>query len=334
MKRCMLLAVLMGVFVGGSVCFYRGYQRMIKNNDKLYQEFKEKELVGVDGKINLAGAREEHDDLAYEVSQLFQQDGFDEAIYLNQIEEMKNNNTNLVQTMSELNEKIVQLEEQKKELNNQYNVLSNKYYNLRKAIEAKKSNVDNSSGFPLINQYPSYPTGCESVALTMLLRYYGVNVWPNNVIDRLKKDNLPYYENGIRYGGNPELGFIGNPYSNASYGVYEKPIAEVANYYKSGIQVRNNFSFQEVLNLVSNNHPVMVWTSMGLSVPYISESWVYKATGEAIYWKAGEHAVVIVGVNDNMVTIADPIGGKLKSYSKSLFEQRYNYFGRKALFYL
>ena len=91
--------------------------------------------------------------------------------------------------------------------------------------------------------------------------------------------------------------------------------------------------FQEVLNLVQNNHPVMVWVSMGLSVPYISTSWIYKPTMEIIYWKANEHAVVIIGIEGENVVIADPIGGKIKRYSKSLFEERYNYYGKKALYY-
>jgi len=144
---------------------------------------------------------------------------------------------------------------------------------------------------------------------------------------------LPFYQNGIRYGGNPEVGFVGNPYSSSSYGVYEKPIAEVANTFKSGIQVRSNFPFEEVLQLVSNNRPVLAWASMGLSVPYISDSWIYQPTGEKIYWKAGEHAMVIVSYYNDTLIVADPIGGKLKSYSRSLFESRYNYYGRKALYY-
>lgn len=186
----------------------------------------------------------------------------------------------------------------------------------------------------MINQYPNYPTGCESVALTMLLRYYGIQITPDEVIQRLNKDSLPYYENGVKYGGNPEVGFIGNPYSGASYGVYEKPIADVANMYKSGIQIRSGMDFQEVLNLVKDNHPVLVWTSMGLSVPYISDGWIYKPTMETIYWKAGEHVVVLVSCHNDTLIVADPIGGRLKNYSVSLFEARYNYFGRKALFYL
>jgi len=77
----------------------------------------------------------------------------------------------------------------------------------------------------------------------------------------------------------------------------------------------------------------MVWTSMGMSLPYLSDSWIYKPTMETIYWKANEHAVVVVGIEGSNVVIADPMGGKIKRYSISLFEQRYNYFGKKALYY-
>ena len=85
--------------------------------------------------------------------------------------------------------------------------------------------------------------------------------------------------------------------------------------------------------MVQSGKPVMVWTSMGLSLPYISQSWIYKPTMETIYWKAGEHAVVMVGADNSSVVVADPIGGTLKTYSRSLFEERYNYFGKKALYY-
>ena len=110
-------------------------------------------------------------------------------------------------------------------------------------------------------------------------------------------------------------------------------MADVANYFKSGVKARSGFPFNEVINLVKSGKPVMIWTSMGLAVPYISSSWTYKPTGEIISWKANEHAVVMIDVTDTTVIIADPIGGKIKSYSRSLFENRYNYFGRKVLYY-
>lgn len=334
MKKYILFVIIIGFFVGGSVCFHQANANLLESNQKLYQVFKENKLIDVNGEVNLSGIEGEYEALLKEVEDLFKQDVVDINVYIEQLEDIKNSNLSLKKETEELSSEVSSLEGKKKELSNQYSVLNNKYNNLKKTMEASKTTVSTINGFPLINQYPTYLTGCESVALTMLLRYYGVNVMPGDIISKLKKESLPYYENGVRYGGNPEVGFVGNPYMSSSYGVYEKPIAEVANIYKSGIQVRNNFSFNEVLNLVQNNHPVMVWTSMGLSVPYISDSWIYKSTLEKIYWKSGEHAVVVVGYKENTVVVADPIGGKLKSYSRSLFEERYNYFGRKALFYL
>lgn len=332
MKRCILLAVVIGFLVGINICFYKSNIRLVEANHELYEYFKENSLVDVSGEINLSEVNSIHNNLVNEIKALFNQDNILIEDYLTKLDNIKNSNINLKNEMEKKSVEISNLENEKAELSNQYNVLNNKYNNLKLTLAV--SNTIGSGSFPLINQYPNYPTGCESVALTMLLRYYGVNVTPDNIISYLKKESLPYNEGGVRYGGNPELGFVGNPYSKSSYGVYEKPIAEVANRYKAGIQVRNNFSFNEVLSLVQSGHPVMVWTSMGLSVPYISDKWVYKPTMENIYWKASEHAVVVVGYYDNTVVIADPIGGKFKNYSKSLFENRYNYYGRKALFYL
>lgn len=334
MKRCMILGCLIGVFVSGIILFYQECIRLDDENKTLFKEFKKNQLVDVNGKINLVGVRTEYDTLKNEIKALFKQDTVEIEKFKKQIDDKKSNNVELKNKMESLSKEMSSLESKNKDLTNQYNVLKNKYNQLRNSLSVNNGSISNPYGFPLINQYPTYPTGCESVALTMLLRYYGINVSPSDVINKLKKEALPYYENGIKYGGNPEVGFVGNPYSSSSYGVYEKPIAAVANTYKSGIQIRSNFSFNEVLNLVANNHPVMVWTSMGLSVPYISTSWIYKPTGETISWKAGEHAVVLLSYHGDTVIIAAPIGGKLKNYSKSVFEQRYNYFGRKALFYL
>ena len=256
------------------------------------------------------------------------------------IQQKNNSNEQLKEDNVKLAAQKEELEKQKQTLNDQYKVLQTKYNQLRNQTtttttsSSTASNISKIENFPLINQYPKYPTGCESVALTMLLRYYGISVTPDDVINKLAKESLPYYENGTKYGGNPEVGFVGNPYVKASYGVYEKPIAAVANQFKSGIQIKNNYPFSEVLNLVSNRIPVMVWSSMNLSVPYISTSWVYKPTMETISWKANEHAVILIGYQGNIVVIADPIGGEIKTYPKSTFEDRYNYYGRKALYYL
>lgn len=230
----------------------------------------------------------------------------------------------LAKEITDLENKIINLEDKLTDVQKEY-------YNI--VEENAKKNTFYISNVPFINQYPNYPTGCESVALTILLKYHGVSVTPDDIIAKLPKGSTPVEKNGKIYGGNPEVEFIGNPYSLNAYGVYEKPIADVANKYKSGIKIATGTSFEKILEIVKSGKPVMVWTSMYLAVPYISKSWIYEPTGETIYWKANEHAVVIIGYTEDKVIISDPIDGKAKYQSKSIFKERYDYYGKKALYY-
>lgn len=197
----------------------------------------------------------------------------------------------------------------------------------------KKEEEQNNINFPTFNQFPEYPTGCESVALYLLLNFYEVNVSVEDIVSNLKKGPLPYKNNGQVLGGNPEIEFIGDPKTKYSYGVYNKPIAEVANQYKNGVISKIGLDFSEVLNLVESNHPVMVWTTINLSKPFISTTWIDYKTGDTIKWISGEHAVVIFDIEDNQVIISDPYTGTIRKLDKKLFESRYDYLGKRAIYY-
>lgn len=214
----------------------------------------------------------------------------------------------------------------------QYNTLKTKYDNLIK--EEEKKNQYMIQGFPKINQYSlGYPTGCESAALTALLKYHGINVNMKSVVKKLKKEKLPYSKNGKLYGGDPEIGFIGNPATNYSYGVYDRPIEDVANTFKNGIINGSGMSFSKVLELVKENRPVLVWTSGNLKVPYVSSTWIYEPTGKKIKWLSGEHALVVIGYTKTQVIVSDSLTGTIRYFNKSTFENRYNFFGKRALYY-
>lgn len=214
----------------------------------------------------------------------------------------------------------------------QYNTLKSKYDNLVKEEEKKTQYI--ISGVPKINQYrKGYPTGCESAALTVILKYYGVKVDIKDIVKKLNKEKLPYSKNGKLYGGDPEIGFIGNPATNYSYGVYDKPIEDVANIFKPGIINGRGLSFSKVLELVKENRPVLVWTSGNLKVPYVSTSWIHEPTGKKIKWLSGEHALVVIGYTKNQVIVSDSLTGSVRYFDKKTFENRYNYFGKRALYY-
>ena len=231
------------------------------------------------------------------------------------IKENEELHTLLQEDLENLKEKNIKLE---KELNN---------------LKRKEQNTYILTNKITYNQFPNYPTGCESVALYILLKYNNIDVQVEEIIDLLKKGELPYKIGDIKYGGNPEIEFIGNPKSRYSYGVYNKPLADVANKFKSNITSKIGLDFEEMLEIVKTGKPVLVWTTINLSKPYISQSWTYRPTGETINWISGEHAVVVIGFNQNQIIISDPYTGTIRYFDKTLFESRYNFLGRRALYY-
>lgn len=61
------------------------------------------------------------------------------------------------------------------------------------------------SNIPTIKQYPSYPTGCEGIALLILLKYYKVDISAQSIMNALPKGEKPYYEGTTLYGGESKL---------------------------------------------------------------------------------------------------------------------------------
>lgn len=249
------------------------------------------------------------------------------------------NSSDILKLKNDLEEKSLKLadeikvnEEKINSLNEQVKILNNKYNRLV-AEDIKKRTVLISDVMK-VNQYSiGYPTGCESAALTILLNYWGIPVSINQVVDLLPKGDKPYFENGIKYGGNPYIEFIGHPADSRSYGVYDIPIQNVANNFKPGIINGRGLSLNQVLELVKQNRPVIVWNSMNLSLPRITNSWIYRNTGEKINWLADLHALVVVGYNDNQIITSDSLTGTIRYFDRWTFENRYNAFGKRALYY-
>ena len=127
--------------------------------------------------------------------------------------------------------------------------------------------------------------------------------------------------------------FIGNPGDPYSYGVYDIPIQNVGNSFKNGIINGRGMSFNDVLKLVKEERPVVVWSTMNNGIPHYTNSWIYEPTGEKINWLADLHAITVVGYNDTQVITSDSLTGTFRYFNKSTFESRYNAFGKRALYY-
>ena len=328
MKKNIYQLLYLIVLVSVSIGFIVLNTNLVKENKKLYNKFLKYNIIGVNGKANLSELESKRDSLSKE---LFSYNYTSLELFNNKLKETRKHRDILSSEAEDLSNEIDNLSLKKESLIKEYSTLKDKVDKIEEEI--RKSRTVYIDGVPLINQYPKYPTGCESVALTMLLQYYGINVVPEDVIYLLKKGDAPYYENGILYGGNPEIEFIGTPYSASSYGVYNYPIYDVANYFKSGVYSSTDVPFSKVLELVKDNHPVIVWTSMYLSTPMITSTWIYKPTNEIIYWKGNLHAAIVIGYDDNNIIIADSLGGVVRYQPRSTFEYVYNYYGKRVVYY-
>ena len=217
--------------------------------------------------------------------------------------------------------------QEKETLELKYNKLKNEYSDLLKESEYI------ISPFPTYNQFPNYPNGCESVALHLLLKYNGVDVNVEEIVEKLKKGDKPYKKNGKLYGGDPEIEFVGDPRSKSGYGVYEKPIIDVAEYYKNGIKNITGSDLSDVLDIVALGKPVQVWVSINLKDTYVCTKWTATSTGRGVRWLCGLHSLVIIGFNDEKVITSDPYTGKIEYYEKEQFEKIYNTYGKRAIYY-
>jgi uncharacterized protein YvpB len=251
----------------------------------------------------------------------------------NNIEESINNRT--------LSSKIIDLENEVADKNNTYDSLNLFLTNTISEYNSKLQQIDNviTSGdvyienVPTINQYPSYPSGCESISLLILLKYAGVNVTAEQIIAKLSISERPYYVSSSRYGNDPEIYFIGNPTDIYGFGVYEKPIISVALNFKSDIKNITGSSLNDVLKVVMQRHPVQVWVAMDGISAYYAYTWTDELTGKTIFYPAQFHSLVIIGFNQYQIITSDPSVGEVRYFDRYYFEKSFDFFGRRAIYY-
>lgn len=190
-------------------------------------------------------------------------------------------------------------------------------------------------GVTRVDQHPDYPTGCESVALYILLQYYGVDVTIEEIVDVLPKGPVPYYIENIRYGANPEKEFVGDPRDYYSYGVYNEPIAKVANVFKEGAVAKNGVSLNQIKRIIDTGNPVIVWTNIDFNrlESVVSGSWFDYETSEKIYWLKGEHAVVIYGYDEDNFYISNPYNGQYEVVAQEKFYYTYSNLQERVVYY-
>ena len=192
-----------------------------------------------------------------------------------------------------------------------------------------------------ISQYPDYPTGCESVSLYILLRYYGVDVTLDDIINVLPKGPAPYEQDGMLFGADPNIEFVGDPRDASSYGVYCAPLAETANKFKEGAVgispyiSDENSAIDHVKSLLDDGIPAVVWLRNVEPNDNLTDftRWTTPETGETVVWFSGEHAVVVYAYDADNYYCSDPMAGGKTTVAKEDFEYKVKMFGGMSVYY-
>ncbi|WP_248278318.1 C39 family peptidase [Bacillus sp. DNRA2] len=182
---------------------------------------------------------------------------------------------------------------------------------------------------PLLNQMdaPQLKSGCEVTSLAMLLSYKGVEVSKNQLADEIAK--VPFkYPTGEN--GNPNFGFVGDMANGAGLGVYNRPIAELAEKY-AGDRVINltNQPFDVLLNEVAAGNPVWILTTKSFAP--VSDFKTWETPQGVVDITYSMHSVVITGYEPENIIINNPYGQKNQKWPRDSFIQAWQQMGSQAI---
>lgn len=191
---------------------------------------------------------------------------------------------------------------------------------------------------PLFSQLPELPRGCEVTSLAMLLNHAGIKADKMTLAKQIKKNPTPYrVDNGKVFYGHPNEGFVGDMYTKTKpgYGVYHKPIKELAEMYlPNQIVDLTGQSFEEIYKYLSKGTPVWVITNTTFRVLPPSEFVEWQTPQGPIKITYREHSVLITGYDDRYIYFNDPLTGtKNKKAPKSEFINAWIQMGKQAIAY-
>ena len=176
---------------------------------------------------------------------------------------------------------------------------------------------------PCTMQNPELPTGCESVALTNALNYYGFGLGKTVIADAyMPKSSWDFV-----------TAFWGNPHSASNGNCISAPgLTNTANSFliSRGSSLRaydvTGTGFYDLYSYLEAGHPVIIWSTIGMQ--NLGRCYATQAYGGRIYRTyTNSHTVVLRGFNRSLGTvyIADSLSGYVSNSAEriaSLYSQR------------
>ena len=182
--------------------------------------------------------------------------------------------------------------------------------------------------FDIIEQYPELPTGCEITAMTMVLNYYGYQVDKVTMaLDYMPKVKAEFYrsEDGRLMGPDLENYFVGDPTEDSGYICGTGAIVTAANSFLSDVGsnltavAMKNAQPDELYDLIDQGTPVVIWCTINMEDRAETDGW-YREDGTYMEWSTNDHGAVLIGYDEDTVTVADPIYSRI-TVSRDQFEK-------------
>ncbi|MEA5018948.1 MAG: C39 family peptidase [Gordonibacter sp.] len=184
-----------------------------------------------------------------------------------------------------------------------------------------------SFAMPSLSQYPELPTGCESVALTDVLLSYGFDLNKTDIADKW----LPTSEQDF------VCAFLGDPHTPEGHSCMAPGLTSAARSYlaaqNSSLKTTDltGASFEEVLKEVAEQHPVIIWCTIGLEAPgdcYLAQ----RVDGRLYRLITNSHCIVVNGydLDTGTVLVCDPLVGQA-AYPLEKLAARYYALGAQAV---
>ena len=181
---------------------------------------------------------------------------------------------------------------------------------------------------PHYMQFNSYLTACESLAAVSVLRYYGIDMTPDLFLDGyLPLADYPQDTgDGELHGESPWEYFIGDPMRLDGFGCYSGALVRGINKIKKGLAVPLRYCSLEKLctDYIDKGQPVIIWATMYMEYPQDSIQW-YLPDGHLFTFKAPEHALVLIGYDENYYYFSDSLQYQdVVCYGREMTERAYS----------
>ena len=176
---------------------------------------------------------------------------------------------------------------------------------------------------PVIRQ--AYRNNCETAALSIALRGR-VNQRRLQRLIPIDGTLDPVDGPAGRVWGDPSTGFVGRV-EGGGFGVYEGPLSTLGIRFDPGTQAIRAQRFEEIMRLLKDGRPVVLWAALGPSSPVTWRT----ADGRTIQADLAEHTIVLAGIDGRGVVVHDPWTGRVTTESESALAARWKVLGRRAV---